>query len=87
MRGLGPFLKDAWRLARPYLRSEERWSAWGLLVAIIALNLALVGMSVHAELLEPRVLQRAAGQGLARVHRTCCSVYRHTPSGLMPGFC
>jgi putative ATP-binding cassette transporter len=46
MRGLGPFLKDAWHLALPYFRSEERWSARGLLAAIIALNLTSVGLSV-----------------------------------------
>ena len=46
MRGLGPFLKDAWRLARPYFRSEEKWSARGCSLAIIALNLTLVGMTV-----------------------------------------
>jgi putative ATP-binding cassette transporter len=47
MRGLGPFIGDAWRLARPYFtRSDERWSARLLLVVIIALNLSLVGMSV-----------------------------------------
>ena len=47
MRGLGPFLRDAWRLAKPYfVRSEERWSARLLLAAIVVLNLALVGMNV-----------------------------------------
>ncbi len=47
MRGIGPFLKDAWHLSRPYfMTSEERWSARGLLVAIIAMNLTLVGLSV-----------------------------------------
>jgi len=46
MRGLGPFLKDAWRLARPYYHSEEKWSAWGLLLVVIALNLLIVGMGV-----------------------------------------
>ena len=31
MRGIVPFLKDAWRLAKPYYaaQSEERWSARG----------------------------------------------------------
>jgi len=34
MGGVGLFLKDAWRLARPYFaESEERWSARGLLAA------------------------------------------------------
>ena len=47
MRGLAPFLRDAWRLARPYFAdSEERWSARLLLAAIVVLNLALVGMTV-----------------------------------------
>ncbi len=47
MNGVGAFLKDAWRLARPYfVESEERWSARGLLAAVIALNLSTVGLSV-----------------------------------------
>ena len=46
MRGVGPFLRDAWRLAVPYYNSEEKWRARGLLAVIIALNLSLVGMSV-----------------------------------------
>ena len=46
MRRLGPFLRDAWRLSRPYFVSDERWSARFLLAAIITLNLALVGMNV-----------------------------------------
>jgi len=46
MRGLAPFLRDAWRLAVPYYNSEEKWRARFLLLVIIALNLSLVGMSV-----------------------------------------
>ena len=41
-----PFLKDAWFIARPYFRSEEKWSARLLLGVIILLNLSLVGMDV-----------------------------------------
>ncbi len=43
---LGPFLKDAWFIARPYFRSEEKWSARILLGVIVLLNLSLVGMDV-----------------------------------------
>jgi len=43
---LGPYLKDAWRLALPYFRSEEKWTARLLLASIIAMNLSLVGMTV-----------------------------------------
>jgi putative ATP-binding cassette transporter len=38
--------RDAWRLARPYFTSNERWSARGLLAAIILLNLTAVGLDV-----------------------------------------
>ena len=37
---------EAWSLAKPYFRSEERWVARGLLAAIVALNLLLVGINV-----------------------------------------
>ena len=46
MRGLGPFLRDAWFLSKPYFRSEERRSAWLLLIVIVAMHLSLVGMQV-----------------------------------------
>jgi vitamin B12/bleomycin/antimicrobial peptide transport system ATP-binding/permease protein len=46
MKRIGSFLGDVWALARPYWNSEERWIARGLLAAVVALNLALVGMSV-----------------------------------------
>jgi putative ATP-binding cassette transporter len=37
---------DAWRIAWPYWRSEEKWFAWGLLLAVVALNLGNVCISV-----------------------------------------
>ncbi len=46
MRAFSPFLRDAWALTRPYWSSEDRWKARGLLAAVIALNLSLVGMTV-----------------------------------------
>jgi putative ATP-binding cassette transporter len=36
-----------WRLAKDYWTSEEGWSAWGLLVAVVTLNLGNVYISVH----------------------------------------
>ncbi|HXR86306.1 MAG TPA: ABC transporter ATP-binding protein/permease [Stellaceae bacterium] len=41
------FLRDAWRLAKPYFVSDDRKWAWGLLAAVIALNLLLVGLNVR----------------------------------------
>ena len=40
------FLREAWDLAWPYWKSEEKWSAIGLLAAIIALNLFAVGFPI-----------------------------------------
>ena len=44
--GIRQALRDAWRLANPYWRSEERRIAWLLLIAVIGLNLGQVGLSV-----------------------------------------
>ena len=41
------FLREAWKLAWPYWKSEEKWSAWGLLVAVVALNLISVALNVR----------------------------------------
>src|SRR3984957_129179 len=44
------FLREAWKLAWPYWRSDEKWSATGLLVAIVALNLGAVYLNVRFNL-------------------------------------
>jgi putative ATP-binding cassette transporter len=85
MRGLGPFLKDAWRLARPYYLSEEKWSARGLLLTIIALNLSLVGMSVLLSFWN-REFYNSLQDKNWRDFIGLLFWYRHTESGLMPGF-
>lgn len=46
MRRLGRLMRDAWSLTGPYWRSEERYRAGSLLIAIVVLNLALVGITV-----------------------------------------
>jgi len=35
-------LLNSWKIARAYWFSEEKWSAWGLLITVITLNLAIV---------------------------------------------
>ncbi len=40
------FLRDTWRLIKPYWMSEERYTAWLLLSAVIALTLAMVYVNV-----------------------------------------
>ncbi len=46
MRRFGSFMRDVWYLCGPYFRSEEKWSAWGLLLLVLAADLALVRISV-----------------------------------------
>jgi putative ATP-binding cassette transporter len=85
MRGLGPFLKDAWRLCRPYFRSDEKWAAWGLLASIIVLNLSLVGMSVLLNFWNREFYNTLQDKDW-RAFVGLLFWYRHTGSGLMPGF-
>jgi putative ATP-binding cassette transporter len=40
------FARDAWSITRTYWTSEEKWSAWGLLLAVVAINLGTVCTSV-----------------------------------------
>jgi putative ATP-binding cassette transporter len=40
------FWRDLWSLIHPYWRSEEKFSAWALLMSVIALTLAMVYMEV-----------------------------------------
>ncbi|MDB5406842.1 MAG: Xenobiotic-transporting ATPase, partial [Rhodospirillales bacterium] len=40
-------LRDAWRIAKPYWVSEERWAARGLLTTIVVLSLLLVWINVR----------------------------------------
>lgn len=86
MRGIGPFLKDAWRLSRPYfVTSEEKWSARGLLLGIIAMNLTIVGLSVIFSYWR-REFYNALQDKDWRAFLELLFFYRRTPSGFMPGF-
>src|SRR5262249_52473025 len=39
-------LPNAWAMIRPYWFSEDRWAAWGLLVAVVSLTLGMVYLTV-----------------------------------------
>jgi putative ATP-binding cassette transporter len=39
-------LAAVWRIAAPYFRSEDKWAGRGLLAAVIAIELAVVGLTV-----------------------------------------
>jgi vitamin B12/bleomycin/antimicrobial peptide transport system ATP-binding/permease protein len=87
MRGIGPFLRDAWQLARPYfMTSEERWSARGILLAIVTMNLTLVGLHVVLSYWR-REFYNALQDKDFGAFLDLLFLYRQTPSGLLPGFC
>lgn len=46
MNGIGSTLKTVWRIAAPYFRSDDKWAGGILLAAVIAIELAIVGISV-----------------------------------------
>ena len=86
MRGLRSFVRDAWFLSRPYYRSEEKWSAWGLLLSILALRLMLVGMTVILSFWNREFFNSLQDKDFTAFWELLF-VYRMTPSGFMPGFC
>jgi putative ATP-binding cassette transporter len=88
MRGIVPFLKDAWLLARPYYFSEEKWFARGMLFAVLALRLMLVGLSVVLNFWNNAfytALQERDWNSFIHL----LVLYKHTPHGIgfLPGFC
>ena len=85
MRRLGNFLSDAWRLAGPYWRSEERWRARLLLGVVIALNLSLVGMSVLLSYWNREFFNSLQAKD-ADAFWALLFWWRQTDSGPMPGF-
>ena len=86
MPKLRPFLRDVWRLSRPYYRSEEKWSAWGLLLSIVSLRLLLVGMTVILSFWNREFFNSLQDKDFSAFFELLF-VYRRTPSGFMPGFC
>jgi len=47
-------LATVWRIAAPYFNSEDKWAGRGLLAAVIAIELALVGNAVLINLWRAR---------------------------------
>ena len=86
MRALGPFLLDAFKLARPYFNSEERWSARGLLVLVIGLRLLIVGINVQLSFWN-RAFYNALQDKDWDSFINLLVFYRWNDQGFIPGFC
>jgi putative ATP-binding cassette transporter len=86
MRTLGSFLLDAFKLARPYFNSNERWSARGLLVLIIGLRLLIVGINVELSFWN-RAFYNALQDKDWDSFINLLIFYKWTDQGFTPGFC
>ena len=85
MRALGPVLSDAWRLARPYFWSEEKWAARGLLLLIVTLNLSLVGAHVVLNYWNGAFFDSLQNKNWELFMQLLFS-FRTGEAGFMPGF-
>ncbi len=86
MRALGPFLLDAFKLARPYFNSEERWPARGLLALIIGLRLLIVGINVELSFWN-RAFYNALQDKDWDSFVNLLLFYKWNDQGFIPGFC
>jgi putative ATP-binding cassette transporter len=86
MRSVAAFLKDAWHLAKPYYFSEEKWFARGMLFAVVAMRLMLVGMSVVLNFWNNAFFTSLQEKDWTSfIHLLI--LYKKTPHGFLPGFC
>ena len=85
MRRLGGILRDAWHLSRPYFRSEERLSAWVLLITIIAMNLMLVGGDVILNFWNGAFYDSLQNKNFSDFIQLL--LWGKSSNGIMPGFC
>ncbi len=85
MRIIIPLLRDAWRLARPYFASEEKYRAWLLLAAVVGLTLGLVGMDVVLSFWN-RAFYDALQAKDARAFMDLLLTWQIADGWLLPGF-
>lgn len=87
MRGIIPFLKDAWHLARPYYFSEDKWFARGMLFLVLGLRLCLVGMDVVLNFWNGAFFDSLQNKDW-RSFIALLVTYKKTEHGFyLPGFC
>ena len=87
IRGVFRATAEAWRLAKPYFRSQEKWAAYGLLAAVMVLNL----FTVYGQVLNTywfKYAYNALQQKQAGAFWALAVTYQHVPvfPYLIPGF-
>lgn len=85
MKSFSSLPRDAWRLAKPFFVSEERWGAWALLATILTLTLAQVGMDVVLSFWN-RAFYNSLNTKDWDSFISLLLTYKRTETGIMPGF-
>ena len=88
MRKFGRFLRDVWTLATPYYRSEEKWSAAALLLAVLGANFLLVRIAVVSNLNQGAWLNSMQQYDESAFFRLLLTYVPDPdgPFGIIPGF-
>ncbi|GBQ20030.1 ABC transporter ATP-binding protein [Acetobacter estunensis NRIC 0472] len=85
MKKFRRLVSEVWYLSRPYFTSEDRKWAWGLLLAVVALTLILVGLDV-LQSFSRNIYYTALQQRDVKNFMLGLFWYVRTPDGLVPGF-
>ena len=88
MRKFGRFMGNVWVLSAPYFRSEEKWSAWGLLLLVFAANFLLVRINVLLNLNGGAWVNALQNYDQASFFRLMLTYEANPegPFGIVPGF-
>ena len=85
MRNASALIGDAWRLAAPYFRSGDRWTARLMLAAIIGLTLLNVGVDVLLNSWRGAFYDTLQAKDLGAFTHLLLT-WQDTETGFMPGF-
>ena len=88
MRRAGRFFRNMWYLSTPYFRSEEKWSAWGLLLLVLAANVVIVRINVVANATQGIFFNALQQYDEAKFFAALLTYVRDPdgPFGIVPGF-
>jgi putative ATP-binding cassette transporter len=78
--------RDTWKLAKPYFTSDQKWTAWILLTAIVVMNLALVGMNVVLSYWNRAFYNSLQQKDYDSFVGLLMTYHRSEETGLLPGF-
>src|SRR5271166_840994 len=85
MRRFGQFVRDTWRLAKPYFTSEEKWIAIGLVVAVLGLSVLGVRINVILNRWNGALFNSLQAKDSVTFFKLFLT-WDHDEDGFLPGF-